>query len=77
MDGLETKVIVNQNQRVLVAALRGTDEGSRDISVHEPAGLRGRIMMSVVWQASGVCFNASIATIKASVREGGGRIGGD
>eukprot|EP00965_Chrysotila_dentata_P082792 2731684-Pleurochrysis_carterae.AAC.1 len=70
-------MVVDQNQRVLVATAQGTNEGPDYVSMNEPARMRRLVMMSVIRMTSRVCFDAGVASVKASMGERRRRVGGD
>eukprot|EP00965_Chrysotila_dentata_P184427 6088574-Pleurochrysis_carterae.AAC.3 len=61
VDGLESGVIVHDDERVVTSSVYGWKEGSGDVHVNKAAGMRGLVQIVGVRQALGIGFSAGRA----------------
>eukprot|EP00965_Chrysotila_dentata_P219012 6190887-Pleurochrysis_carterae.AAC.4 len=77
MNGLETCVIIDEHQQVLIAYVASTDEGSGNVGVDE-APSSGRLALCGVVSVTGrVGLCSGRASVKSSECKSGRCIGGD
>eukprot|EP00965_Chrysotila_dentata_P258511 6213245-Pleurochrysis_carterae.AAC.2 len=74
---LESRMVVDQNQRVLIASMHGSHKGSRDVCVYQTSRMRWLVTLRVVRLTGCVGFDAGVTTVEASVSERSGSVGGD
>eukprot|EP00965_Chrysotila_dentata_P049363 1635852-Pleurochrysis_carterae.AAC.6 len=70
MDGLESRVIVDEHQKVLVSRVVRTHEWARDVGVDDASGERWLILCMIMRVPCRVGFRTGRATVEAAMSEG-------
>eukprot|EP00965_Chrysotila_dentata_P223991 6193915-Pleurochrysis_carterae.AAC.1 len=63
MDGLEPRVVVDENERVLEVSTLRRQKRSGDVGMNEPPSVGRLVSRSVVRVTCGTCFGAGVASI--------------
>eukprot|EP00965_Chrysotila_dentata_P014066 466513-Pleurochrysis_carterae.AAC.1 len=77
MYGFESRMVVHQDQRVLVTPVHGSYKGFCNICVYQSSRMRRLVKLRVVRLTSRVGLDAGITTVKTSVGECRRSVGGD